>query len=70
MTDKALIEADHIIRDHFHLIDAALASALSESVRKVAAEIGGAESADQIEEIEMAVLSRMRVWAGSKLGAG
>jgi len=69
MTGKAFIDAEHIIRDHFHLIDEALARALSESVRKVASEIGGANSNDQIEEIENAVLSRMRIWAGSKLGA-
>lgn len=69
MTGKAYIDAEHVIRDHFHLIDEALASALSETVRKIASEIGGAKSSDQIEEIENAVLSRMRIWAGGKLGA-
>ena len=69
MTDKPFIDAEHIIREHFHLIDEALTGALGETVRNVASEIGGASSTEQMEEIENAVLSRMRIWAGAKLGA-
>ncbi len=69
MTSKAFSDAEHIIRDHVRLIDEELAGALSETVRKVASEMGGANSREQIEEIENAVLSRMRIWAGGKLGA-
>ena len=69
MTGRGYMDAEHVIREHYQVIDTALASALSESVRRVASEIGGADSTDQLEEIEMAVLSRMRIWAGAKLGA-
>ena len=69
MTEKTFSDAEHIIRHHHILIDEALESAFSEAVRRVASEMGGAKSNDQVEEIENAVLSRMRIWAGSKLGA-
>lgn len=69
MTENTIIDADHIIRDHFHLIDKAIADVVSETIREIASKIGGAQSNEQIEEIESAVLFRMRVWAGSKLGA-
>lgn len=69
MTNKTIVDAEHIIRDHFHLIDEALADAVSKTVREIAFEIGDAKSKEQIEEIEGAVLFRMRVWSGGKLGA-
>ena len=69
MTEKTFLDAEHVIREHFHLIDEALEDAVRQTARKIAAEMGAEPSHEQIEEVENAVLSRMRVWAGAKLGA-